>query len=78
MMGLEMIGASYVHGDNMSVIHSTQRPESQLKKKSNSICYHAYREAVAMGEAITGNVRFENNPADICTNLIPGGTFGTV
>jgi hypothetical protein len=58
----------------MSVIHNTQRPESTLKKKSNSICYHFCRESVAMGETMTAHIRSENNPADICTKLIPGGT----
>ena len=55
---------------NMSVIHNTQRPESMLKKKSNSICYHAVRESVAMGELMTAHIRSEDNPADICTKVI--------
>ena len=42
MMGVPLTGPAYVYGDNMSVIHNTQRPESTLKKKSNSICYHDY------------------------------------
>ena len=37
MMVILIDGPSYVYGDNMSVIHNTQRPESTLKK-SNSIC----------------------------------------
>jgi hypothetical protein len=41
MVGVPISGPTYVYGDNMSVIHNTQRPESTLKKKSNSICYHA-------------------------------------
>jgi hypothetical protein len=73
MMGVPLSGPSYFYGDNMSVIHNTQRPESTLRKKSNSICYHAVREAVAMGEAYTGHVRSEKNPADICTKVLPGG-----
>ncbi len=28
MMGVELSGPSYIYGDNMSVIHNTQRPES--------------------------------------------------
>ena len=28
MMGIPIEGATYVYGDNMSVIHNTQRPES--------------------------------------------------
>lgn len=73
MMGVELTGPSYIYGDNMSVIHNTQRPESVLKKKSNSVCYHAVREAVAMGECLTGHVPTHENPADICTKIIPGG-----
>jgi hypothetical protein len=73
MMGVAVLGPSYIYGDNMSVIHNTQRPESMLKKKSNSLCYHAIREAVAMGECLTGHVSTHDNPADICTKVIPGG-----
>jgi hypothetical protein len=37
MRGVTLSGLTYVYGDNMSVVHNTQRPESVLKKKSNSI-----------------------------------------
>jgi len=73
MMGVRLSGPTYVYGDNMSVIHNTQRPESTLKKKSNSICYHAIRESVAMKESLTGHVSSKENPADITTKLIPSG-----
>ena len=73
MMGVAISGPTYVYGDNMSVINNTQRPESTLKKKSNAICYHACREAVAMGEMMTGHIRSEVNPADIATKVIAGG-----
>ena len=73
MMGVPLLGPSYIYDDNMSVVHNTQRPESKLKKKSNSVCYHAVREAVAMGECLVGHVSSHDNPADICTKLIPGG-----
>jgi hypothetical protein len=73
MMGVPISGPTYIYGDNMSVIHNTQRPESVLKKKSNSICYHAIRESVAMGESITAHVRTELNPADLCTKILSGG-----
>jgi hypothetical protein len=61
----------------MSVIHNTSKPESIMKKKSNSIssCYHFICESVAMGESLTGHVRSEENPADIlCTKVIAGRT----
>jgi hypothetical protein len=48
MMGVALSGPTFVSGDNMSVVHNTQRSESVLKKKSNSICYHAVRESAAM------------------------------
>ena len=73
MMGVPLSGPSYIYGDNMSAIHNTQRPESTLKKKSNSVCYHAVREAVAMGECLTGHISTHDNPADICTKIMPGG-----
>ena len=53
MMGVPLTGTTYIYVDNMSVIYNTSRPESTLKKKSNSICYHAIREAVASGEMLT-------------------------
>ena len=48
MMGVSIDSPSYLYGDNMSVINNTPKPESCLNKKSNSICYHFIREAVAM------------------------------
>ena len=73
MMGVPLTGPSHFCGDDTSVVHNTQRPESMLKKKSNSICHHAVREAVSMGECVTGHVRSEANPADICAKVAPGG-----
>ena len=73
MMGVPIAGPTYMYGDNMSVIHNTQKPESMLKKKSNSICYHAVREAVAMGELLTGHVRSHENVADIATKVLHAG-----
>jgi len=73
MMGVPIAGPTFVYGDNMSVIHNTQRPESTLKKKSNAICYHAIRESVAMGELLTCHVPTAMNAADICTKVIPAG-----
>jgi hypothetical protein len=49
MMSVTLSGPTYVYGDNMSVVHNTQRPESVFKKKSISICNHAVRESAAMG-----------------------------
>ena len=72
-MGVPLETLAYVFGDNMSVIHNTQRPESMLNKKSNSICYHAVRESVAMKEIRMGHIASVHNPADIATKIIPSG-----
>ena len=61
MMGVPLTGPTYIYGDNMSVIYNTSRPESTLKKKSNSIFYHAVREAVASGECLTPHCKTGDN-----------------
>jgi hypothetical protein len=72
MMGVPIAGPTYVYGDNMSVIHNTQWPESTLKKKNLSICYHAVHEAVAMGEILTSHVQTKNNFSDFMTKVTYG------
>jgi hypothetical protein len=74
MMGVPVKGASYVYGDNMSVVNNTSKPESTLKKKSTSICYHAVREAVAMGEALVAHIPTKKNLADLFTKVLYGQT----
>ena len=74
MMGVTLSGHSFAYGYNMYVIHNTQRPESVLKKKSKSICYHACRESVTMDEMLTGHVQSKNSPAGLATNVHGGGT----
>ena len=72
MMGVPIDGPSYIYGDNMSVIKNTSKPESVLRKKSNSICYHFVREAVAMKECLTTHVPTLENLADILTKVLYG------
>jgi hypothetical protein len=73
MRGVTLGGPTYVYGDNMSVVHNTQRSESVLKKKSNSICYRAVCKSAAMGESIIGHVNSLNNPANIFNKVVPDG-----
>ncbi len=61
----------------MSVIHNTQRPESMLKKKSNSICYHTVRESVAMGESLTAHIGTNENVGDLATKVLYGQDVST-
>ena len=72
MMGVPLSRPSYIYGDNMSVIHNTQRPESTLKKNNNSIYYHALREAVAMGECLTTHIQTKDNLSYMMTKVIFG------
>jgi hypothetical protein len=46
---------------------NSSRPESTLKKKYNSICYHAICESVAMGETLLTHIRTGENLADFLT-----------
>ena len=73
MMGVPVSGPSYIYGDNMSVIHNTQHPDSVLKKKLQQIWYHAIRESVAMNECLTGHIAKLENIVDLATKIIPGG-----
>ena len=70
MMGVPLTGPTYVYGNNMSVIYNTSRSELSLKKKSNSICYHAVREAVAGGEVLTAHCNTNDNHFDMMTKVL--------
>ena len=72
MIGVPIWGPLLIYGDNMSVIHNTQRPDSTLKKKSNSIAYHAVRDSVAMGKLLTGHMATNSNVADLATKVLSG------
>ena len=70
MVGLPLTGPIYVYGNNMSAIYNTSRPESTLNKKSNSICYHAVREAVASGKCLTTRCKTGENYSDMMTKVL--------
>jgi hypothetical protein len=72
MMDVGISGHSYIYGNNMSILHNTQRPESMLKKKSNSICYQCVQESVAMGESLTGHIGTNENVVDLTTKVLYG------
>jgi hypothetical protein len=73
MMGIQCDEQTYVYGDNQSVLANTSTPESQLKKKSNSIAYHFVREGCARDEWRTTYVNTHDNPADLLTKPLPSG-----
>jgi hypothetical protein len=73
MMGIPIAGPSYVYCDNNSVVTNSTTPASTLKKKSNSIAYHAVRWSVAADEQRVTYVPSEDNVGDILTKPLPGG-----
>jgi len=73
MMGVSIGGpAILVMVDNMSVVRNTSVPESQLRKKSNSIAYHYVRERCAADIARICYVGTNDNLADMLTKVQPG------
>ena len=73
MMRIPILGPAYIYGDNQSVLFNTTIPESTLKRKSQSLCYHFVREGCAKDEWRTSYVNTKDNPADILTKAIPSG-----
>ncbi len=72
MMGIPLSGPTYIYGDNKSQVTKSSRHESTLKKKHNSICYHAIHESVAMGETLLTHIRTRENLADFLTKTTSG------
>jgi hypothetical protein len=64
MMGIPLSGSTYIFGDNKSQVTNSSRPESTLKKKCNSICYHAICELFAIDETLLTHIRTRENLAD--------------
>ena len=71
-MGIPLDGPTHIKVDNMSVFHNATKPESVLKKKSNSIAYHYVRENVAAGVIKVGWESTDTNLADMLTKVQTG------
>ena len=78
MMGVPMEGACRVFCDNDSVVQNTTRPESPLRKKANSICYHKARESIAAGWIKIAKEPGETNVSDLLTKLVSAKTMSTL
>ena len=72
-MGIPVTTPVYVYGDNKSVLCNTTAPDSQLKKKSNSVAYHHCREGVALDEWRTCYLNTDENMSDMMTKPLPAG-----
>ena len=73
-MGVPLTGPSFIYGDNKSQVTNSTRPELILKKKCNSVCYHAIRESVAMGELLITHISTQFNLADFLTKVTNSAT----
>ena len=73
MMGIPMNHNAFVYGDNQSVLWNTTCPDSILKKKMMSVCYHFVREGCAADEWRTSYCKTTWNPADLLTKSLPSG-----
>ena len=72
MMGVPIDGPCNVKADNMSMIRNSSVPESQLKKKSNSIAYHYVREKAAAQVIIVNYEPTDTDIADMLTKTQSG------
>ena len=71
-MSEPLSGCYYVYGDKMYIIENTQRPELTLRKNSNSICYHAVRESLEMGDTKIAHISTHDNSFDLLIKVLYG------
>ena len=74
-LGVLIIGATALCGDNLRMIRSSTNPESELKKKHVAISYHQLRECAATGTVNPIKVRMTVNRDDIFTKGVSIGTL---
>lgn len=72
MMGVALDGPANVFCDNNSVVTNSSIPESTLKKKHVSICYHRVREACAAYMIRIVYEPTDTNLADCLTKALAG------
>ena len=72
MMSILISGPLYIYGDIFSVVYIEKKPESVLRTKSNSVCYHTVHELVAMGKSLVGHITSKENITDLMAKVIYG------
>ena len=73
MIGIPFSDTCFVYGENKSVLYNTTLPESTLKKKINSVVYHAVREGVATVKWLTVYEPANTHFSDLLRKPVPGG-----
>ena len=71
MFGVPLEGPTNFFCDNESVFKNASIPDSTLKKKHTSICYHRLREAEAAGTVRIAKEGTTMNLSDLFTNPLP-------
>ena len=72
-MGIPVEECCYIYGDNQSILVNSSTPQSQLKKKSNSVAYHHVREGSTLDEWRVTYINTNDNLADLLTKNLPAG-----
>ena len=72
MFGVEIDGPTTMFCDNESVVRNSTAPESTLKKKHCSVCFHRVRESQAAGTCRVAKVKGTDNLADPMTKVVVG------
>ena len=72
-MGVPVDECVYIYGDNKSVLVNSGTPQSQLKKKSNSVAFHHVREGSTLDEWRTTYINTHENITDLLTKNLPSG-----
>ena len=72
MFGIPVYEHAFVHGNNQSVLSNTTLPQSTLKKKSQSIALHFFREGCASDEWHTAYINTALNAEYLMTKTLSG------
>jgi hypothetical protein len=75
IMGVPIVGPSWMFGDNQSVITSSTIPESSINKRHNALSYHLVRECIAAEIIYFINVKGKFNPSDLFTKILGWAEF---
>ena len=64
-LGVPVGGATYLFGDNQSVVQSSSLPHGKIYKRHVMLSFHRTREAIAAGVVKFTHIYGKSNPADI-------------
>ena len=76
-LGVHVKGATYMFGDNQTVVNSCSMPKARLHKRHVIISFHRIREAVAAKVLHFIHMPGANNPADVLSKLWGYGSVRT-